>query len=137
MLNLISTNLVAILASTLSAIVVAGIWYSPAVFGNLWQKEAGIKKKDIRASFASKSAIALVMIFVTAVVLQRFLIITNPSSVFEAIKVAVWIWAGFVATYVIAGGVFEKVSARLMIIDLSGQILILSTMSAVLYILAS
>ena len=92
MLNLISTNLVAILASTLSAIVVAGIWYSPAVFGNLWQKEAGIKKKDIRASFARKSVIALVMIFVTAVVLQRFLIITNPSSVFEAIKVAVWIW---------------------------------------------
>lgn len=137
MLNLISTNLVAILASTLSAIVVAGIWYSPAVFGNLWQKEAGIKKKDIRASFARKSVIALVMIFVTAVVLQRFLIITNPSSVFEAIKVAVWIWAGFVATYVIAGGVFEKVSVRLMIIDLSGQILILSTMSAVLYILAS
>ncbi len=80
-----------------------------------------------------KYIVALFMILLTAVVLQRFIIITNPESIFEAANVAGWIWLGFIVTYAVAGGLFEKVSTKLMLIDLSGQLLILMAMSATLY----
>ena len=134
MLNLITNNWVGILLSTLAAIVVAGIWYSPIVFGKMWQKEAKIKDKELRGGSPVKYIVALTMILLTAIVLQRFIIITNPQTMFEAIKVAAWIWLGFVVTYVVAGGLFEKVSTKLMLIDLSGQVLILMAMSATLYL---
>jgi hypothetical protein len=133
MLELITDNLVGILVSTLVAIVVAGIWYSPIAFGKMWQKEAKIKDKELRGGSPVKYIVALIMIVLTAIVLQRFIIITNPQSMFEAVKVAGWIWLGFIVTYVVAGGLFEKVSTKLMLIDLSGQVLILMAMSATLY----
>ncbi len=133
MLDLITNNLVGILVSTLVAIVVAGIWYSPIAFGKMWQKEAKIKDKELRGGSPVKYIVALIMIVLTAIVLQRFIIITNPQSMFEAVKVAGWIWLGFIVTYVVAGVLFEKVSTKLMLIHLSGQVLILMAMSATLY----
>lgn len=35
-------NLYAILAASLSALVVGFIWYNPKVFGNIWMKESGM-----------------------------------------------------------------------------------------------
>jgi hypothetical protein len=133
MLDLITDNLVGILVASLVAIVVAGAWYSPIAFGKIWQKEAKIKDKELRGGSPVKYIVALFMILLTAVVLQRFIIITNPESIFEAAKVAGWIWLGFIVTYAVAGGLFEKVSTKLMLIDLSGQLLILMAMSATLY----
>ena len=133
MLDLIFDNLVGILLASLAAIVVAGAWYSPIAFGKLWQKEAKIKDKELRGGSPVKYIVALFMILLTAVVLQRFIIITNPESIFEAANVAGWIWLGFIVTYAVAGGLFEKVSTKLMLIDLSGQLLILMAMSATLY----
>lgn len=133
MLDLITDNLVGILVASLVAIVVSGAWYSPIAFGKIWQKEAKIKDKELRGGSPVKYIVALFMILLTAVVLQRFIIITNPESIFEAAKVAGWIWLGFIVTYAVAGGLFEKVSTKLMLIDLSGQLLILMAMSATLY----
>lgn len=132
-LDFIIKHWVGIALSTLVAIVVAGIWYSPWVFGKMWQKEAKIKDKDLRSGPPTKYLVALVMIVLTAVVLERFLVITNPQNMYEAIKVSIWIWVGFIVTYVVAGGLFEKINTKLMIIDLSGQILILIGMAAALY----
>lgn len=133
MLNFIFDHWVGILLASLAAIIVAGIWYSPVAFGKVWQKEAKIKDKDLRGGSPIKYLVALLMILLTAVVLERFMVITNPQSMYEAAKVAAWIWLGFVVTYVVAGGLFEKVSIKLMLIDLSGQFFILAAMGATLY----
>jgi hypothetical protein len=134
MLNFITSHWIGILLATLAAIVVAGIWYSPWVFGAMWQKEAKIKDKDLRSGPPTKYLVSLLMILLTAVVLERFLVITNPQNIFEAIKVSVWIWLGFIVTYVVAGGLFENVKPKLMLIDLSGQVLILMAMTATLFL---
>ena len=133
MLNFIFDHWVGILLASIAAIIVAGIWYSPIAFGKVWQKEAKIKDKDLRGGSPIKYLVALLMILLTAVVLERFMVITNPQSMYEAAKVAAWIWLGFVVTYVVAGGLFEKVSIKLMLIDLSGQFFILAAMGATLY----
>ena len=133
MLNFIFDHWVGILLASLAAIIVAGIWYSPIAFGKAWQKEAKIKDKDLRGGSPIKYLVALLMILLTSVVLERFMVITNQQRMYEAAKVAAWIWLWFVVTYVVAGGLFEKVSIKLMLIDLSGQFFILAAMGATLY----
>jgi hypothetical protein len=73
------------------------------------------------------------MILLTAVILQQAIIVVDPQSMLEAASIAAWIWLGFIVTYVVAGGLFEKVSTKLMLIDLTGQVFILMAMSATLY----
>jgi membrane protease YdiL (CAAX protease family) len=133
MIQFLIDNWLGLVLSSLAAIGVAIIWYAPPVFGNTWQKLAGIKDKDLKSRFAFKSVITLVLILVTAVVLKRFYVISNPQTLFEAMKVVVWIWLGFIVTYVVAGGSFEKVPYKLMLVDLVGQLLLLMAMGAVLF----
>jgi len=133
MIQLLLNNWLGLSLASLAAIVVAMIWYSPPVFGNAWQKAAKIKDTDLKKQFIKKSIITLVLIFVTTFVLKRFFIITNPLNIFEALKVVVWIWLGFIVTYVVAGGSFEKVPYKLMAIDLVGQLFILLAMGTVLF----
>ena len=92
-----------------------------------------VSDKDLKKRFGAKTAVTLLLIFVTAFVLKRFYVITEPQALFDALKVVVWIWLGFIVTYVVAGGSFEKVPVKLMAIDLIGQLLILMAMGAVLF----
>jgi hypothetical protein len=133
MIQFLIDNWLGLVLSSLAAIGVAIIWYAPPVFGNTWQKLAGVKDKDLKSRFTIKSIITLVLILVTAVVLKRFYVISNPQTLFEAMKVVVWIWLGFIVTYVVAGGSFEKVPYKLMLVDLVGQLLLLMAMGAVLF----
>ena len=133
MIQFLIDNWLGLVLASLAAIGVAIIWYAPPVFGNTWQKLAKIKDKDLKTRFAAKSVLTLVMILITAVVLKRFYVISNPQTLFEAMKVVVWLWLGFIVTYVVAGGSFEKVPYKLMLVDLVGQLLILMAMGAVLF----
>lgn len=133
MLQFLVNNWMGMMLASLAAIGVAIIWYAPPVLGNTWQKLAGVKDKDLKKRFGAKSLVTLILIFVTAFVLKRFYVITNPQTLFEAIKVVVWIWLGFIVTYVVAGGNFEKVPYKLMAVDLVGQLLILMAMGSVLF----
>lgn len=133
MLQFLIDNWLGMVLASLAAIAVAVIWYAPPVLGNTWQKLAGVKDKDLKKRFGVKSLVTLVMIFVTAFVLKRFYVITNPQTLFEAMKVVVWIWLGFIVTYVVAGGNFEKIPYKLMAVDLIGQLLILMAMGSVLF----
>lgn len=133
MIQLLLNNWLGLSLASLAAIVVAMIWYSPPVFGNAWQKVAKIKDNELKQKFVRKSVITLVLILLTAVVLKRFYIISNPQTIYEAMSVVVWIWLGFIVTYVVAGGSFEKVPYKLMAIDLIGQLFILMAMGTVLF----
>jgi Protein of unknown function (DUF1761) len=45
-----NVNEIAILVSALLALAVGSIWYSPLVFGKLWQKAAGLTDADLELS---------------------------------------------------------------------------------------
>ena len=81
MLNFIFDHWVGILLASVAAIIVAGIWYSPIAFGKAWQKEAKIKDKDLRGGSPIKYLVALFMILLTAVVLERFMVIKGEAMI--------------------------------------------------------
>lgn len=47
--HLDKVNWVAVLVATLGSFVVGSIWYAPPVFGTIWMKALGLKKKDMNS----------------------------------------------------------------------------------------
>lgn len=121
--------------ATIAAMVIGTIWYAKPVFGKKWQELVGLKDSDMKKGMAVGMLGMLAVAFVTACVLMRFIVIANPTSYAQAIKLAIWLWLGFVATYAIGGGIFEKRSPLLMAINLANSLVTLVVMGAILYAL--
>ncbi len=133
MLEFFTNNWQGIILATLAAMVIGSLWYSQIMFGKHWQKLAGIKDKDMKKGMAVGMLVMLLMAFVSAFVLKRFIVIANPTEILEALKLAIWIWLGFIVTYVVGGGVFERRSPELMAINLGNQLVTLLVMAAILF----
>lgn len=133
MLDLLTNNLLGILIATAAAMVIGSIWYAKPVFGKDWQKLVGLKDKDIKDGAMKAMAVMLLMALVTAFVMQRFIVIANPQNYLEAIKLGAWIWLGFVATYAIGGGMFEKRPTKLVVINITNQLITLIVMAVILF----
>lgn len=126
-------NWVGIVLATVAAMLIGSLWYSPMLFGKQWQQLAKLKDSDMKAGRTQAMVAMLVMAFVTAFVLKRFLVISDPSSMLEALKVASWIWFGFIVTYVVGGGLFEKRPVKLMVLNLGNQLVTLLVMAVILF----
>lgn len=49
-----SINWLAVLAAGISAFVLGGVWYSPALFGKAWMKENNLTVEDVKKGNAMK-----------------------------------------------------------------------------------
>lgn len=77
-------NWLAALAAAVSSFVVGGLWYTPALFGKAWQREAGVTDEQIKTGNPAKIfGGALVLSIVAAVVFAMFLG-PNPDVGFAA-----------------------------------------------------
>lgn len=133
MMKFFMTNWLGIVIATVAAMAIGSLWYSKLMFGKEWQKLVKLKDKDMKKGMISGMLVMLVMAFISAYVLKRFIVIAAPVEMLEALKLAFWIWLGFVVTYVVGGGIFEKRSAELMAINLANQLVTLLVMAAILF----
>ncbi|MDQ5943695.1 MAG: hypothetical protein QG675_463 [Patescibacteria group bacterium] len=133
MLEFFTNNWQGIVLATVASMAIGTLWYSKLMFGVQWQKLAKLKAKDMKKGMPKAMLVMLVMAFVSAFVLQRFLVISNPEDILSAIKVAIWLWLGFVLTYTLGNVVFEKRPLQLAVINLGNQLITLCVMAAILY----
>ena len=67
-------NLWAVLAAGVSAFVLGGAWYSPALFGKAWQKAAGLSDEQLKAgNMGLIFGATLVLSLIAALVFALFL----------------------------------------------------------------
>lgn len=133
MIDFFAINWKGILAATVAAMIIGTVWYSKPVFGKQWQKLVGLKDSDMKKGMLKGTIIMLIMAFITATVLSRFVVISNPENYMQALKLGFWLWLGFVATYAIGGGVFEHRSPKLIALNLGNQLVTLLVMSAIIF----
>ncbi len=133
MMKFLMNNWLGIVIATVAAMAIGSLWYSKLMFGKEWQRLVKLKDKDMKKGMLSGMLVMLVMAFVSAYVLKRFIVISAPAEMLEALKLAFWIWLGFVVTYVVGGGIFEKRSPELMAINLANQLVTLLVMAAILF----
>jgi hypothetical protein len=126
-------NWLGIILATSTAVVISVLWYSDFMFGKEWRRVTKLKDKEFKDNLLLSIVGLVVISFVSAFVLKRFIVIAAPASILEAIRLSIWVWIGFVATYGLSNTLFEKRSYELSVINLSNHLVTLTIMAAILY----
>ncbi len=133
-------NYLAILACGVAGVVIGWVWYSPVLFGEQWMAAAGMgemtpekmaegKKmmpKAVLGSFIAQLVLAYVMVY--------FVQLLGITTSFGAIELALWAWAGFVATTLFHSVLWEKKSMTYYAIT-SGYSLVIFIVTALIVVL--
>ena len=101
------TQIGVILIATVLSYIVGMVWYSPALFWETWRKGAKIKQKPEKPHFLTM-VVWLISTFVMIYALSVLINFSAAASITQAVLVAVYAWAGFVATSLIGSVLWEK-----------------------------
>lgn len=109
-------NWLTVLAATVAAFVLGGLWYSPLLFARTWQSAAGLSDEQLKsANMALVFGGAFVLAFVASAVFAAFLG-PDPGVQFgTAAGFAAGL--GWVATSFGINGLFQREKASLVLIN--------------------
>lgn len=128
-------NYVSVLVAALAAFVVGFLWHGP-VFGKMWMKLSNITPEQLekakKQSMAPRMIGALVQQLVTAYVLAIFLAGVSTMDAVMAIRIAFWIWLGFIATILLNGVLWENRTVKLYLFNIVYQLVNLIVMALVI-----
>jgi len=116
--------------------VVGALWYAPFGFGRWWERAHGYddpaRKAVLMASAPRNYLASLVVYVVLALVLRFFLYRLAASDASSAVRLAVLVWLGFVATIGLTTVVFALQPLSLWAIDAGFQLVYMCLMALIL-----
>ena len=124
-------NWMAILVAGISAFVLGGVWYSPALFGNAWMKENKLTVEDVKRG--NKGRIfgwSFILSLVMSANLGMFLNapgINLSQGLLYGFLTGIWIFCGIAIV-----ALFEHKSARYIFINGGYMLLGLTLMGAII-----
>ncbi len=124
-------NWLAVLVAGISAFVIGGIWYSPALFGKAWMKENDLTVDEIQKTNKGKVyGWAFVLTLIIAVNLAMFL--NSPDihlsmGLLYGLLTGVWIFCGIAIV-----AMFEQKTARYIFINGGYMLVALSIMGGII-----
>jgi hypothetical protein len=105
-----------VLAAALATFVLGGLWYSPALFGKAWQREAGVSDEQMRTSNKARIfGLAFLLSLIAAFVFAMFLGPRPPVNLGLGAGFSAglcWVAASFGINYL-----FEQRSFKLWLIN--------------------
>jgi hypothetical protein len=126
-----TVNWLAILVAGISAFVLGGVWYSPALFGKAWMTENNMTIDDVRKGNKAKIfGWSFILSLVMAVNLGMFLgtpDIKAAQGIMYGALTGLWIFCGIAIV-----GLFEHKSARYIFINGGYMIVALTLMGAII-----
>lgn len=109
-------NVLAVLAAAVSAFLLGGLWYSPALFGKIWEREAGVSLDQPKKTHgAIVFAVSFIFSLIAATVFALFLGRNPPLN--TAIRDGLAIGACWVATSFGINYQFANRTFKLFLID--------------------
>ena len=104
------------LISALSAFILGGLWYSPLMFGKVWQREVGLSDEQLAAANRLKVfGISFILCLVAAIAFS--MVITPEAGFFMAFHSGVGIGLFWIATSFGVNYLFEQRSLKLWLIN--------------------
>ena len=135
MVPAVSVNYLAVLAAAIAAMVLGFLWYGP-LFGKMWMKLMNIDKKKIDESKKKGMVVNYIIMIISTLVMSytlahlvKFLDVTN---ILDALRVAFWMWLGFIATVMIGTVLWEGKSWKLYCLNATYWLVNLTVMSSIL-----
>lgn len=124
-------NWLAVLVAGISAFILGGVWYSPALFGNAWMKENNMTLEEVRRGNKGKIfGWAFILALIMAVNLAMFLADPKTDIVWgttAGLLAGIWVFAGIAIT-----GLFEHKTARYIFVNGGYQLIALGLMGAII-----
>ncbi|HEV8314936.1 MAG TPA: DUF1761 domain-containing protein [Burkholderiaceae bacterium] len=108
-------NLLAVLAATASSFLIGGLWYSPALFGAVWQREAGDTRKAGEGHPARVFGVSIAFALIAA--LAFALLLPPAAGIGQAVWQGLAVGLGFVAASFGINYQFANRSFTLLAID--------------------
>lgn len=129
--SLSGLNYGAVLVAAVLAFVIGGAWYSPALFGKTWQREAGLGDAQLaEGSPARTFGLSFVLALVAALVFAMFL---GPKPALSlALPAGAMAGIGWVATSFGINYLFEHKSLTLFLVNAGYHTVQFTTMGLVL-----
>ena len=130
-MNMQTINWLAVLVAGISAFILGGVWYSPALFGNAWMKENNMTLEEVRRGNKGKIfGWAFILALIMAVNLAMFLADPKTDIVWgttAGLLAGIWVFAGIAIT-----GLFEHKTARYIFVNGGYQLIALGLMGAII-----
>ena len=130
-MDMSTINWLAVLVAGISAFVIGGVWYSPALFGRAWMSENHLTTEDVQKGNKAKIfGWTLVLSLIMAANLAMFLNTPDVDlsmGILYGFLTGIWIFCGIAIV-----GLFELKSARYIFINGGYMLIALSLMGAIL-----
>jgi Protein of unknown function (DUF1761) len=129
-------NYLAVVAATISTMVVGTIWYSPKVFGTYWMRKAGVTPSGRASDAAWPIAITVLVSFVTAWVLAGSVYLSqyfyHGSFLVNSLATAGILWAGFTAARFVTHDAFDNRPSGLTILNIAHELVTVLIMALII-----
>ena len=124
-------NWLAVLVAGISAFIIGGVWYSPALFGKAWMKENSITVEQLQKSNKGKVyGWAFILTLIISVNLAIFLSAPDihlSTGILYGFLTGVWIFCGLAIV-----ALFEQKNARYIFINGGYMLVALTLMGAII-----
>ncbi|KJC64827.1 DUF1761 domain-containing protein [Agreia bicolorata] len=129
-------NYLAVIAATLSSMVVGSIWYTPKVFGNYWMRAADITPSGKASDAVRPIVITVIVSFITAWVLAGAAFISwdfyGGSFFVNTLVTALILWAGFTAARFITHDAFDGRPTGLTVLNVAHELVTIVIMAIII-----
>jgi len=128
-------NYLAVIAATISTMIVGAIWYAPKVMGNTWIRLAGVTPGE-RYGMARPMIATVIVSFITSWVLAGAAYISyefyRGSFLGAAVLTGFVLWAGFTAARFVTHDAFEGRPIKLTILNCVHELITILVLSLVI-----
>jgi len=124
-------NWLAVLAATVVAFLLGGLWYSKALFGSTWMQEVGLTEEAVNNSNMVKTFGGTIVLQLIAAIAMSALL--GPDSNWLAgLHTGLWVGLFWIATAYGVTYLFEQRSLRLFLINAGYYVVLYAAMGAII-----
>jgi hypothetical protein len=127
----IPMHVLPIVGAAVAKIVLAALWYSPALFLRPWQRMSGITAAQMQERMGSTLAVDVVGSFLMAFVLAYAIGYAEATTALQGLVIGFWIWLGFIVVATIHTVTYERKPFVLFLLHNGYHLLSLVVMSVI------
>jgi len=129
----LNVNVWALLVSALVSLMFGAVWYSKFIFGKIWMKLMDLKQEEEQEGMMLSLVGNFLSLLLTGFILANLFDLIGFQNMKESLIFTFWLWLGFVAMYSLNSVWWEKKKIQLYFINISGTLIGLLLMAAVLF----
>lgn len=113
-------------------ILLSAVWYSSALFGDLWKKANGLRDRQLQLNNGRAYRASFVAALIMAYVLAQIIRLSGSESIAQGLSAGFWLWLGLVLTTLMTHYTFSQRPMMVLLIDSAFSLFALLMMGVVL-----